>query len=200
MIAAVEAGAHVYVEKPIAVDVAEGQAMVAAARKHKRVVQVGLQRRSTDHIAKARKFVQEGNLGQVALARAYCYYHMRARTNPPDTKPPKNLDFEAWTGPAPLRKYNELIHPKRWRNFMEYGNGILGDMGVHMLDVVRWVLGLGHPKRVSSAGGILVDKASKPNISDTQTVTFDFGPQTVVWEHRTWGRAEDPRYMWGVNF
>src|SRR5262249_41052694 len=153
-------GAHVYVEKPISVDVAEGQAMVRAARKHKRVVQVGLQRRSTDHIAKARQFVQEGKLGQVALARAYCGYPMRAPPSPPDKKPPKHLDFEAWTGPAPLREYNDLIHPKGWRNFMEYGNGILGDMGVHMLDVARWVLGLRHPERVYSAGGILVDKAS----------------------------------------
>src|SRR5207237_10805307 len=92
MIASVEAGADVYVQKPISVDVAEGAAMLAAARKHKRVVQVGTQRRSTPHIIEARdKVVKEGKLGKVAFAEVYCYYHMRTRENPPDTDPPDSL-------------------------------------------------------------------------------------------------------------
>src|SRR5689334_24091638 len=100
MIAAVEAGADVYCQKPISVDVIEGQAMLAAARKHGRVVQVGTQRRSTPHIIEARdRVVKEGKLGKVALAEVYCYYHMRTRENPPDEKPPENLDYEMWTGP-----------------------------------------------------------------------------------------------------
>src|SRR5215470_13466695 len=106
MIAAVEAGADVYVQKPISVDVVEGQAMVAAARKHKRVVQVGTQRRSTPHLVEARdRIVREGKLGTVGLVEVYCYYHMRARENPPDTAPPASLDYEMWTGPAPMRPY-----------------------------------------------------------------------------------------------
>src|SRR5205823_8416100 len=94
MIAAVEAGADVYVQKPISVDVVEGQAMVAAARKHGRVVQVGTQRRSTPHLVEARDtIVKEGKLGTVGLVEVYCYYHMRARQNPPDTAPPESLDY-----------------------------------------------------------------------------------------------------------
>jgi len=200
MIAAVEAGADVYVQKPISVDVAEGRAMVAAARKNKRVVQVGTQRRSTPHIIEARdKVVKEGKLGKVGLVEVYCYYHMRTREDPPDEKPPENLDYEMWTGPAPMRPYNKLVHPRGWRAFMEYGNGIMGDMCIHMLDMVRWLLDLGWPRRISSSGGILVDRKSKANITDTQTATFDFGDLEVVWQHRTWGQANDPEYPWGAT-
>jgi predicted dehydrogenase len=200
MIAAVEAGADVYVQKPISVDVVEGQAMLSAARGHGRVVQVGTQRRSTPHIIEARdRIVREGKLGKIGLVEVYCYYHMRARDNPPDTNPPESLDYEMWTGPAPLRPYNSLVHPRRWRSFMEYGNGIMGDMCIHMFDMVRWMLELGWPGRISSSGGILVDKASKANIPDTQTATFDFGDLPVVWQHRTWGEAVDPKYPWGAT-
>jgi predicted dehydrogenase len=200
MIAAIESGADVWVQKPISVDVVEGQAMVAAARKHKRVVQVGTQRRSTPHIIEARdKVVKEGKLGKIALVEIYCYFHMRAAANPPNETPPPNLDYEMWTGPAPLRPYNKLVHPRSWRAFMEYGNGIMGDMCIHMLDMVRWMLGLGWPKRISSSGGILVDKKSKANITDTQTATFDFDELPVVWQHRTWGQAPDPHFGWGAT-
>ena len=199
-IAAVEAGADVYLQKPISLDVLEGQAMVAAARKHNRVVQVGLQRRSTPHLVEARdRIVREGKLGKVGLVEVYCYYSMRARENPPDTEPPDYLDYEMWTGPAPMRPYNRLVHPRGWRAFMEYSNGILGDMCVHMLDTVRWMLGLGWPTRISSTGGIMVDKNSKANTPDTQLATFDFADLRVVWQHRSWGHANDPKYPWGAT-
>ncbi len=201
MIEAVKAGLDVWVQKPISADVSEGKAMVEAAHAHGRVVQVGLQRRSTPHIAEARdRFIREGKLGKIALVEIYCYYHMRATENPPDTAPPPNLDYEMWTGPAPLRPYNALTHPRRWRSFMEYGNGIVGDMAVHMLDMTRWMLGLGWPTRISSTGGILVDKASKANISDTQTAAWDFEDLRVIWQHRSWGEAVDPKYPWGATF
>ena len=197
---AVKAGADVYVQKPISVDVVEGQAMLAAARKHERVVQVGTQRRSTPHLMEARdEIVRAGKLGKVALVEIYCYYHMRAKENPPDTAPPENLDWEFYTGPAPMRPYNALVHPRRWRAFMEYGNGIVGDMCIHMFDMVRWMMGLGMPKRVSSSGGIFVDKGSKANITDTQTATFDYDDLRVVWTHRTWGDPPDPKYPWGAT-
>ena len=200
MIAALEAGAHVYVQKPISVDIEEGKAMLAAARRHNKVVQVGTQRRSTPHIIQARDTViKEGRLGKVGLVEIYCYYHMRARENPPDEAPPENLDYEMWTGPAPMRPYNRLVHPRRWRAFTEYGNGIVGDMCIHMLDMVRWLLDLGWPRTVSSAGGILIDRNSKANIADTQSATFDFGDLQVVWQHRTWGPPPDPRYPWGAT-
>ena len=199
MIAAVKAGADVYVEKPVCHDVVEGQAMLAAARKYKRVVQVNMQRRSTPHLVEARdRIIKEGKLGKIAYAEICCYYHMRARGNPPDTAPPEHLDWEMWTGPAPLRPYNRIAHPRGWRAFMEYSNGIVGDMCVHMLDMVRWMLDLGWPKRISSSGGILVDTDSKANITDTQMATFDFGDVPVVWTHRTWGSAPDPEYPWAA--
>jgi predicted dehydrogenase len=200
MIAAVEAGADVYVEKPISVDVTEAQAMLAAARKHRRVVQVGTQRRSTPHLIEARdRIVREGKLGTIGLVEIYCYHHRRG-SNPPDTNPPDYLDWEMWTGPAPMRPYNPIAHPRGWRAFMEYGNGIVGDMCIHMLDMVRWMLDLGWPQRISSTGGIRVSKASKANIPDTQSVMFDFGDLTVNWQHRTWGDPVDPKYPWGATF
>ena len=201
MIEAVKSGMDVWVQKPISVDVVEGQAMLAAARKYKRVVQVGMQRRSTPHLVTARdRVIREGRLGTIGLVEIYCYYRMRARGNPPDTTPPENLNYEMWTGPAPMRPYNEWVHPRRWRAFMEYSNGIVGDMCVHMLDMVRWMLDLGMPTRISSNGGILVDKESKANITDTQTATFDFGSLPVVWTHRTYGDPPDPKYPWGATF
>ena len=201
MIAAAKAGADVYCQKPISVDVMEGQAMLAAARKYQRVVQVGTQRRSTPHLVDARdKVIREGKLGRVGLVEIYCYYHMRNESNPPDTAPPDYLDYETWTGPARMRPYNPLVHPRGWRAFMEYGNGIIGDMGIHMLDMVRWMLELGWPKRISSSGGILVQRGSKANITDTQVATFEYDDLKIVWQHRTWGGAPDPQYPWGATF
>jgi len=200
MIAACEAGIDVYCQKPISVDVVESQAMLAAARKHGRTVQVGMQRRSTPHLVEAReKFVKQGALGKVGLVEIYCYYAMRARENPPDTQPPANLDYEMWTGPAPMRPYNKLCHPRGWRAFMEYGNGIVGDMCIHMLDMVRWMLDLGWPQTVSSSGGIQVQTDSKANISDTQTATFDYPNLQVVWQHRTWGDPPNQKFPWGAT-
>ena len=200
MIAAVKAGADVYVEKPISVDVIEGQAMVAAAKKYKKVVQVNMQRRSTPHLIEAREdIIKAGKLGKIAHAEVYCYYHMRARGNPPAQTPPAHFDYDMWTGPAPMRPYTSTVHPRRWRAFMEYSNGIVGDMCVHMYDMVRWLLDLGWPEQISSSGGILVDPDSIANISDTQTATFDHGDMTVVWQHRTWGATPDPKYSWGAT-
>ena len=205
-IAAMEAGADLYLQKPISVDVAEGQAILARARKLGRVVQVGMQRRSTPHLVEARdKVIKEGLLGKIAYVEICCYYHMRARQGvnaAPDEAPPANLDYEMWTGPAPMRPYNKLVHPRSWRAFMEYGNGIVGDMCIHMLDMVRWMLGLGWPKTVTSSGGIYVDKNSRANISDTQEATFLFDELPVIWTHRTWGPAPDPdpKYQWGAIF
>jgi predicted dehydrogenase len=114
-----------------------------------------------------------------------------------------------WTGPAPLRPYDappdpnspskdRLPHRRWWRTFTEYGNGIMGDMCIHMLDMVRWMLDLGWPKRISSSGGILVQKEARSNITDTQTATFEFEQFPVVWTHRTWGNPPDPEYPWAA--
>jgi predicted dehydrogenase len=196
---AIKAGAHLYLQKPITADVMEGEAILAAARQYNRVVQVGLQRRSTPHLVEAKqKFVDSGLLGKVHYAETCCYYHMRADDNPATQPVPSFFNYDKWTGPAPMRAYDGLPH-RRWRAFMEYGNGIMGDMGVHMFDAVRWMLGVGWPAAISSTGGIYVDKASKSNISDTQTALFSFNDFDCAWEHRTWGTASDPKYPWAFK-
>ena len=199
-IAALKAGAHVYVQKPISVDVMEGEAMVAAARKYNKVVQVGTQRKSTPHLIEAKKkIVDAGLLGKVSHVEMCCYFHMRNNGNPPVQPVPDFLDYEMWTGPAPLRPFDGLPHVRWWRTFMEYGNGITGDMCVHMLDTVRWMLKLGWPKRISSTGGIYVQKEGKSNISDTQTALFEYDELNCVWQHRSWGTPANPEYPWSFT-
>src|SRR5213080_1624276 len=198
-ITAIESGADVYCQKPISRDVREGDAMLDAARKHRRVVQIGTQRKSTPHLIEAKKqIVEAGLLGNIGHVDLCCYFHMRANGNPPVQPVPDFLDYEMWTGPAPLRPYDGLPHKRWWRTFKEYGNGIVGDMCVHMLDTARWMLGLGWPKRISSNGGIWVQKDGKSNISDTQTATFEYDGFNAVWQHRTWGTPPDPDYPWAL--
>lgn len=197
---AMKAGANVYVQKPISVDIIEGEAMVAAARKYNKVVQVGTQRRSTPHLIEAKKnIVDAGLLGKVSHVEMCCYYHMRNNSNPPVVPVPDFFDYDMWTGPAPLRPYDGLPHVGWWRAFMEYGNGIVGDMCVHMFDATRWMLNLGWPKRVSSTGGIYMNKEGKSDISDTQSALFEYDDLTCVWQHRTWGTPSDPEYPWAFK-
>lgn len=202
MIAAVESGADVYCQKPTGTDVLESKAMLDAARKHDRVVQIGTQRRSTPHLMDAKKKVVEaGLLGDVAHVEVCCYYHMRNRMTieqAPDIAAPEHLNWDLYTGPAPMRPYNKIVHPRGWRAFMEYGNGIVGDMCVHMLDLTRWMLDLGWPQGISSAGGILVDTEARANITDTQTATFHYDDMNVVWTHRSWGHASNKEFPWAA--
>jgi predicted dehydrogenase len=196
----IKAGAHVYVQKPISVDVMGGEAMVAVARKYNRVVQVGTQRKSTPHLIDAKKnIVDAGLLGKISHVEMCCYFHMRNNGNPPVQPVPEFFDYEMWTGPAPMRPYDGLPHIRWWRTFMEYGNGIMGDMCIHMFDTVRWMLKLGWPKRISSSGGIYVQKEGKSNISDTQTALFEYDDLNCLWQHRSWGTPADPNYPWSFK-
>lgn len=202
MIEACKSGADLYCQKPTGVDIVESHAMLAAARKYGRVVQIGTQRRSTPHLIEAkREFIDSGKIGKIISVDVCCYWHMRNRDtvqSAPDAAPPEWLDYERWVGPAPMMPYNRIVHPRGWRAYMEYGNGIVGDMCVHMLDMTRWLLGLGWPKSVTSWGGILNDRAARANITDTQTATFDFDRLQVTWNHRTWGQMPDPDYPWAA--
>ncbi|MGK0236855.1 MAG: putative dehydrogenase [Candidatus Pelagisphaera sp.] len=200
MIEAVKSGADVYVQKPTGVDVIESQAMLNAARKYGRVVQVGTQRRSTPHLIEAKELIDEGRLGKIGHVELCCYYHMRNRNNPPNSTPPSHFDYDMWTGPAPMLPYNSLVHPRKWRAYMEYGNGIMGDMCVHMFDMARWMMNLGWPTNISSTGGVYIDKNSRANTPDSQTTTFDYGDFQAVWTHRSWGDAPDPEYPWAAIF
>lgn len=197
---ALRSGAHVYVQKPISIDVMEGEAMVAASKKYKRVVQVGLQRRSTPHLLEARdQILRKGLLGKIHHVEMCCYYPMRAHTSGKHVAVPDYLDYERWVGPAPLRPYEGLPHRGWWRSYMEYSNGIMGDMCVHMFDAVRWLLDLGWPEKISSAGGIFQDKLSAANTADTQTAVFEYPELKCIWQHRSWGTAVNPDYPWAFT-
>lgn len=204
-IAAMKAGADVYLEKPISLDVIEGEALVATARKYNRVVQVNTQRRSTRCLAEARdKYIRSGKIGAIGLAESFSYLAGRPADVIPDAPVPANLNYDLWTGPAPMLPFKELKESKRWRIFMEYGNGQIGDLGVHMFDCVRWMLDLGWPKSISSTGGIYVDKNATSNISDTQRSVFHYPDLDVSWEHRTWApppiSARHWTDLWGARF
>lgn len=194
---AMASGAHLYLQKPVSVDVLEGEAILSTARKYNRKVQVGTQRRSTPHLIDAKEqVIDKGLLGKVSHVEMCCYYHMRRDGDPPVVPIPDFLDYDMWTGPAPLRPYDGLPHGSWWRTFMEYGNGITGDMCVHMFDTVRWLLQLKWPKRVSATGGIYVQKGGKSTIADTQTAVFEYDELNCIWQHRTWGTPADPEYPW----
>lgn len=195
-----KAGAHVYLQKPISVDVLEGEAILQVQKRFPKVIQVGTQRRSTPHLVEAkREIIDKGLLGKVAHVDMFCYYHMRNIEPLRHATVPSFLDYERWCGPAPLRAYEGLPHGGWWRGYMEYGNGIMGDMCIHMLDAVRWMLGLGWPQTIYSEGGIRVQKHAASNITDTQTALFQFDGLTCTWTHRTWGEPADPGYPWGFK-
>ncbi|MCP9236441.1 Gfo/Idh/MocA family protein [Lewinella sp. JB7] len=196
---ALAAGAHVYLQKPVGVDIRECEAVLDAARKHGRVVQIGLQRRSTPHLIEAKRDVVEaGRLGKIAHVEMCCYYHMRDTAVREREPVPEFFDYDRWTGPAPLLPYRGLPH-RRWRAFQEYGNGIVGDMCVHMLDMTRWMLGLGWPQEVYSTGGIYVQREADATITDTQHVVFAYDGLDCVWQHRSWGEAADPEFPWAMT-
>jgi predicted dehydrogenase len=205
-LAAMQAGADVYLEKPISVDVIEGEALVAAARKYNRVVQVNTQRRSNPLYAEARdKYLRSGRLGKIGLVETYSYLQARPTGVIPETKVPAHLDFERWAGPAPKLPFRALMEERGWRAFQEYGNGQIGDLGVHMIDKVRWLLGLGWPESIQSSGGILADQPPwSSSISDTQRSVFRYPGLNVSWEHRTWGASPIPQRhwsdQWGARF
>ena len=200
MIDACKAGADVYVQKPMSYDVVEGQAMVAAARKYQRTVQVGLERRSTPHLLEARdRFIRTGKLGKIAYVDIHSYYG-GPRDFPANTDPPAHLDWQMYVGPASWRDYNPGIHPRSWRACREFSNGQTGDLCVHFFDLVRYCLELGWPRRISASGGILMrPPESNIKMHDTQTALFDYGDVQIVWNQRNWGQNPDPKYPWGAT-
>ncbi len=198
-IAAMKAGADVYLEKPISVDVIEGEALVAAARKYGRVVQVNTQRRSNQFYLEARdKYVSSGKLGKIGLVEMYSYLGSEGWSagSVPDAPVPPHLNYDLWSGPAPLLPFKNIKEERGWRAFMEYGSGPIGNLGVHMIDKVRWLLGLGWPESISSNGGIYVEKSSFSNISDTQRSVFHYPDLDLSWEHRLWGASPIPTRHW----
>jgi len=198
-IAACNAGAHVYVEKPICHTVNEGIAMVRAARANDRVVQVGTHRRASPHNTAAMKFLKEGKLGEIGMVRAFVHYGGGPGSVTPDSEPPEGLDWDFWCGPAPLVPFNKRMHPKGFRGFLNYANGQLGDWGIHWMDQILWWTEEEYPRRVGSVGArhILRDNTDAP---DTQVVNFEFDSFTATWEHRRYAANNAERHNIGCYF
>jgi predicted dehydrogenase len=191
---ACQAGKDVYVEKPLSHTIQEGQLMRDAARKYNRVVQVGTQRRSSEHFRSAVDYVASGKLGKLCLVKSWMCQVRESIGNPPDGTAPAGVDYEQWLGPAPLRPFNPNRFHYNWRFFRDYGNTELGNQGVHALDVALWGIqalrGLDHclPKHVSGTSGIYwLDDAKE--VPDTQVLTYDYGDLALVWELRSFQNA-----------
>ncbi|MFL5242056.1 MAG: Gfo/Idh/MocA family protein [Gemmataceae bacterium] len=185
---ACQAGKHVYVEKPVSHNLVEGRRMVEAARKHKRVVQVGTQRRSGAHFQSAAEFVRSGQLGKVPFARAWIAGHRPSIGHQEDAPTPKGVDYDLWLGPAPERPFNSNRFHYNWHWNWDYGTGELGNNGIHYLDSARMLLNLNAPERITCGGGryFYEDDQQTP---DTQVATFDFPHTCLTWEHRIWSKT-----------
>lgn len=185
---ALEAGKHVYVEKPASFNIADGKAMVAAQAKHAdRVVQVGTQQRSGQHFLDAKAFIDAGDLGKVAFCRGSFISERHQVPIIPDSTPPGSLDYNMWCGPAPMPPYNEALLHYNWHFRYDYGTGDMGNWGAHWLDVMRWLLSLDLPTSVSGYGGQYVVHDAK-EFPDTQTIMYEFPELTMLWEMRHWSR------------
>lgn len=191
-IEACKAGKDVYVEKPACVAVEEGQKMVQAARKYKRVVQAGTWQRSGAHFQKACELVRSGAIGKVAMARTWIYANQAQEGigNPPDAPVPAGLDWDLWLGPAPRREFNPNrfgVYPKAYsyfRYFWDYAGGHLTDSGIHVLDIVHMAFDEAMPQAITALGGKfwLKDDTETP---DTLQVTYEYPGSLGSWEHRT---------------
>jgi predicted dehydrogenase len=199
MIEAVKQGAHVYVEKPISHTLLEGRAMVNAARAADRVVQVGMHRRVSPHNKTGFEFLRSGRVGRIGMIRAFVHYGGGPGQPTPDAEPPKGLDWDFWVGPAPTRPFNPNIHPKGFRQYLDFANGQLGDWGVHWMDQILWTMDEKYPKRVYSTGGRRI-KRDSTDAPDTQIATYDFDRFQVVWEHRLYGANEAEKSNVGCYF
>ena len=200
-IAACEAGAHVYVEKPVSHTILEGRAMVNAARKHDRKVQVGTHRRVSPHNVNGMKFLKEGGAGKIGMVRCFVHYPGGAGSPSPTEKPPKELDWDLWCGPAPKQDYRPALHPKGFRQFLDYANGTLGDWGIHWLDQVNWFLNDAEtPSTVHSLADTRVRTEDPATAPDTQVASWEFPSLTCTWEHRRYGGNPNERHPLGAYF
>ena len=179
---ACEAGKDVYCEKPVSLCVVEGRKMVEAARRYNRVVQVGLQRRSSAIVREAAELVRGGAIGKVTVARAFHIQNEwpKGIGNPPDGDPPADFDWDAWLGPAPKRRYNKNRAFYRFRWFYDYSGGQLTNFGVHYLDVIHWALGHDAPLAVTAMGGRFAGMEDNREVPDTLEVVWTYPGGTLV--------------------
>jgi predicted dehydrogenase len=198
-IAALERGLDIYCEKPLSYDVREGRAMVEAAHKAGRIVQIGFQRRQSAAFQAVRQRIQSGEAGRIVCAEATINYTAGTK-DPTPQPPPPALDWELWCGPAPKLPYSPQVGHMNWRLEKEFGQGHLVDWGIHLVDATRVILGETMPKSVSAGGGLyeLKDKITTP---DVLTAHFDFATCPLTWRHRIWGGEEyTPEVSNGIFF
>jgi len=189
------AGKHVYVEKPGSHNGHESEWIVAAARKHQRVVQMGNQRRSWPWVIEAMAALHNGEIGKLFFARGWYTSHRGSIGRGKPAPIPDWLDYSLWQGPAPERPFRDNILHYNWHWFWNWGTGELGNNAVHALDLARWGLGVGAPKRVT-CGGNRYHYQDDWETPDTYVAMFDFGDQGIAWE----GRSCDPQGYEGSQF
>jgi predicted dehydrogenase len=187
---ACQAGKDVYVEKPCSHNVWEGRKLVEAAKKYNRVVQHGTQIRSNPSIQEAMDHLRKGTIGEVYLARGLCYKRRDTIGKKPDGPTPKGVDYNLWLGPAPEHAFNPNRFHYNWHWMWDYGNGDIGNQGVHQMDLARWGLGVGLPKKVSGMAGMFLfdDDKEVPNTITTAFYYPDAGPKgrMLEFEVRPW--------------
>lgn len=188
---AAQAGKHVYVEKPCSHNIHEGRIAVETARKHNVIIQHGTQSRSgpwNDTIA----LVKSGRYGKLLVSRALCYKRRNSIGTKPTGSPPSEVDFNIWLGPAEQTAFHENLVHYNWHWFWPFGNGDIGNQGVHQMDIARWAIPNGtYPRSVVSIGGRFgyTDQGETPN---TQVTAMDFGDSQLIFEVRG---LETPNYF-----
>jgi predicted dehydrogenase len=184
-----QAGKDVYVEKPCSHNVFEARQIVAAARKYNRIVQQGTQSRSSPALKEAVQKLREGVIGDLYMARGLCYKWRKTIGRTPVEPVPPGVHYDLWLGPAPKREYTKNRFHYNWHWFWDYGNGDIGNQGIHQMDVARWLLGVKYPTKVSAMGGkyMFDDDQETPN---TLVARFDFNgggkKKMLVFEVRHW--------------
>jgi predicted dehydrogenase len=181
---ACEAGKDVYVEKPLANSIAECEAMLRAARRYNRVVQVGQQQRSGQHWGDIVSLVRSGKLGTIREVKTWGYFEYgKGGPRVPDSPAPQGVDYNTWLGPSPEHPFNKNRFHGSWRHFWDHGGGLLTDWGVHLLDIALWGMDVTMPKSVMASGGIYAYPGNFIETPDTLNVLYDFGHFTLSWDH-----------------
>lgn len=182
---ACQAGKHVYVEKPLANSIAEGNAMLDAATRSGTLVQVGQQQRSGDHWQSAIDFVRSGKLGTIRQVKFWANFNYGSGNRPaPDSEPPPGVDYDRWLGPAPERPFNRNRFHGSWRMFRDYGGGLMTDWGVHLIDMGLWAMDVRTPPlSVRATGGNFASQDRATEMPDTLNVLYEMDGWTMTWEH-----------------
>jgi predicted dehydrogenase len=197
LVDALAAGKHVYVEKPLANSIEEARAMLAAARRAGRIVQVGQWQRSAPQYAETLKLVRSGVLGNIRLVKTWAYQGwMKPVPVKPDSAAPAGVDYDMWLGPAPKRPFNPNRFHFTFRWFWDYAGGLMTDWGVHEIDVALWLMNAQAPRSVVAAGGKLAYPDDASETPDTLQAVFEYDGFNMLWEHATgidggnYGRSE----------